>query len=321
MHAKRSLAHLLAPLVAALVLLGPRSTRAETIAVFPTTGANMTAGELEAAGQVLFDAFAAHLEARLLPVTSTAAQGSSGPAETARAMGADEYLQTSVVRLERRLRVRGELFGADGSRLHEAEMLAGSLDDLSPVANRLAVAIAERTDTRAARTLDNITENERRPRNRLFSEKVIGLKTGVFGLLSARALDPDAGLMFDCRLEAEDYFLEFGAGFMFGTNATRDPAVGGLVAEIGGSYYLAHDNVSPYIGAGVSPRIIGGLNTGIFGFAPYAQIGLMLFRESSTRLYLDLRAAQNLVPLRVTTNNVEQRLFPTELGLVFGIGW
>src|SRR5690606_15838981 len=103
---------------------------------------------------------------------------------------------------------------------------------------------------------------------------------------------------FDARLEAKSYFLEFGAGVLLPSSSAYESeeqlAYGGVVGEIGASYYLMHTDVSPYVGAGVMPRV---LSASPANLAVYGQAGFMFFRTSSSRLYAELRVAQNVTPM------------------------
>lgn len=58
-----------------------------------------------------------------------------------------------------------------------------------------------------------------------------------------------------------------------------------------------------------------------FNLAPYGQVGLMVDRTSSMRLYADLRVAQNVLPVRVASLGVPRGAYPTELSGQIGIGW
>ena len=97
------------------------------------------------------------------------------------------------------------------------------------------------------------------------------------------------------------------------------------MAEIGGSYYLWNDSLSPYVGAGIMPRIAFGFGDGGVQLAPYGQLGLMFMRESSSRLYCDLRVAQLVTPFDKTRwdweDGRERKVYPTELTVAVGIGW
>jgi hypothetical protein len=137
---------------------------------------------------------------------------------------------------------------------------------------------------------------------------------------------------FALRVEGGEHFLEFGVGLVLPANASDSNHLtyGGVYGDIGANFYLAHASTSPYLGFGVMPRL---MSSEVTNLAPYAQGGLMFFRESSTRMYLDLRLAQNVLPVGFSaksdwdsTNGTysstpAQRLYPTELTLHVGVGW
>ncbi len=65
-----------------------------------------------------------------------------------------------------------------------------------------------------------------------------------------------------------------------------------------------------------TPRLIFGGS--IFNVAPYAQAGVVFWRQSSTRLFADVRVAQNLLP---SAFDHATALYPTELTGQVGIAW
>jgi hypothetical protein len=107
-------------------------------------------------------------------------------------------------------------------------------------------------------------------------------------------------------------------------------SVGGLVGQLGASYYLTHTSVSPYIGAGVSPRLLFGDYSGA-GLTVGGQIGVMFMRQASTRIYVEGRVDQNVLPLSTSyydDYDIEtgeyadgDDVFPTEISIAVGIGW
>ncbi|MBI5549418.1 MAG: hypothetical protein HY901_36490, partial [Deltaproteobacteria bacterium] len=216
---------------------------------------------------------------------------------------------------------------ASGEQLYSAQMTALSMDDMPEVANRLARALAQKTTVEEAMTLDNITRKDAAPVNRTFSEKIIGVRTGF--TMPAQDFEPSLALGFDARLEGQNYFLEFGVGAFIPTDSSdKRSGLGGLYADLGGAYYLTHTSISPYVGAGILPRLqVGSEVDGGVGLAPYGQLGLMFMRESSSRIYTDLRVAQNVIALKKSTYNYDtfqsttQRFYPTEFTLNVGIGW
>ena len=85
-----------------------------------------------------------------------------------------------------------------------------------------------------------------------------------------------------------------------------------------------HSATSPYLGLGVLPRL---MSKDVTNLAAYGQGGVMFFRDASTRLYTDLRVAQNLLPVGFSTCGVDygvcgtRRLYPTEISLNIGVGF
>lgn len=164
-----------------------------------------------------------------------------------------------------------------------------------------------------------------------------GAKTGVYLPFAKGAkYEPHLGIQFDLRLEMDKFFLEFGVGAIIPTRENvycdrynrdyRDNCSGGrrgslsaFTTEIGASYLLSDGNVAPYIGLGLLPRFwIDHPRDDIASMSAYAQFGVMLPRESSMRLFADVRVAQAMISSRL---NNGQSVYPTELTLHAGIGW
>lgn len=316
--------------VLTLSLFAARAMAAE-VAVFPPRVTNLTAEQAEAIGTVLAQKYAlVSGKAVLSPAQARAAIKEGGLPEAAKALGVAEYLDSTAVALEKKILVAVTLNDLGGNPLFTAQMTAVSLDDMPEVSDRIARALVSRIPPEQTLTRKNVTRSEGSRQNRAFAEKVMGVRTGVTYPFAAEKLDPMLSVSFDGRLEADRYFLEFGAGFTVaadGSNSRKE--YGALSAEVGGSYYLGGEFTSPYVGAGVIPRIVFG--SGIdstLSLAPYAQAGVMFMRASSTRLYVDLRIAQNVLPLRSTSYDYEtyrttssKALYPTEVSVQVGIGW
>lgn len=323
-------------LVAALVFVSRGALAA--VLVFPAEVTNVETGEGEAIVAVVADAYAnvSGQQVTIVKADETTAPGNYS--ERARALGGDEYLVVRAVRLDQKVRVRVARHRADGTVVSSESLTAVSLDDMEPVAERLALALSKQTTTDETRTHRNVTGRETETKNRVFNEKIIGVKAQL-DMPFAKDVDiaPPVALGVDFKLETDNYFLEFGAGFLIPTPAEEGEAqLGGLVSELGGSVYLTDSEVSLYAGAGALPRILiaaggrGGANVALYG-----QFGAMFARSSSSRFYTDLRVAQNVtrVPMSVDTGvpdpnsfsseNIyrEETAYPTELILEFGIGW
>ncbi len=321
--------HLAAAACAALLLAG--AARAADVAILPVQGTNLSPGEVDAVGALIAGAYAAEARVDVATPADTAralAETGNLPAALAK-LGAREYVETTAVRLGSRVAVRTVLRDAGGAYLHSAEMTAASLDDMQPVSARLSRALVQRTDVERTRTLRTVTRREGQAPNRTFTDKVMGLKTAVVWPRSdEKSFDPSLSLQFDGRLEAHWGFLEFGAGAVLPTDGSENDGLGGVFAEFGGSLYLVEANVSPYLGLGFVPRLYftsdgGGVNAGAYG-----QLGFMFMRESSSRLYAELRVIQALTPIEeeldydyLTGNSVTRSIYPIEFAMQVGIGW
>lgn len=316
--------------VAAAALLAAATASAADVAILPVRGTNLTAGEVDAIGVLFAEAYRREAALDVVPPVEVARAiaEAGGVAQAVAKLGVREVVETTAVQLRTRIAIEAVLRDAEGKVLHATKMTAASLDDVQPVAERIARALVHRTTVEAARTIVSVTAREGQPVNRMFTEKLMGLKTSVtWPLARGRSFGPSVGLQFDGRLELAWGFLEFGAGALLPSNSGKD-GLGGLFAEFGGSYYLAQSSTSPYVGAGFVPAAYTtetavGVTAGV-----YAQAGLMFMRESSTRLYAEFRATQAIVPLEeerydpATFDYVRTgRIYPTQLALQVGIGW
>ena len=212
-----------------------------------------------------------------------------------------------------------------------------SLDDLPPAAERMSRALVNRTSVVETMNIANVTRTEGARKNRTSTEKVMGFKTAFIVPYSSELnLDPMLALQFDGRFESEHYFLEFGAGLAIPSDSgdSDSRGYGGLFAEFGASAYLGPLGSPFYAGGGIIPRLFFGQNDGGVLAAFYVQAGYMFMRTSSTRLYAELRVAQNAMPVRMgrdyeqyppvsgaAVRSEPTTVYPTELGLQIGIGW
>lgn len=309
----------------------------EVVGVFPVRGTNLSEGEAAAIGALIAVSYSAESDARVLDPTQTGpvlAQQQS-ERDAAQQLGLTQYIDVQAVRLEQRITLHATLRNVHGSQLYAVKTTAMSLDDMEPVAERIASSLHRRTPLEETRDLDNITAKEGRAPNRVFAEKVFGIRTGM-ALPFGKDVNADAALFaeFDGRLEGKSYFLEFAGGLMLPSqmNDSSD-GIGGLIGLIGGSYYLGYTNIAPYVGGGLSPRLMFGAYSGA-ALTVNGHIGLMFMRMSSSRIYAEIGVDQHLLPLSpdryaerydpdtgtyVTLDQNE--VWPTELSLAVGIGW
>jgi hypothetical protein len=319
-----------------LTLLAADSVWAQDVAVFPVQGTNLNEGELAAIGSLLASAYAEQSKQRVLSPNDVSASlmRTQSERDSALELGLSEYIHVEAVRLMSRITLHASLRNKHGSELFQVRTTAISLDDMEVVSERLAAALYRRTPIENTRTLDNVIGKETKAPNRMFLEKIFG---GRFAMVVPLAYHLDARatmlIQFDARLEQKDYFLELGLGVLVPNSLQDKPSVGGLVGELGASYYLAHASVSPYIGAGLSPRIVLGGFSGA-GMAVNGHVGLMFMRESSTRLYVEFQVDQNLISFSPSSSYYSdysyssstvaaprKNVLPTELSLAVGLGF
>jgi hypothetical protein len=317
--------------------LVPGVARAADVAFFPVETPNLAPADATAIDELLAQAYAATSRRAVLSPSHTegAANGSASAVEAARLLGVSEYVRTNAVGVGRKIVVQATRYQADGGQLSQAKMTADSIEDMTVVSERMANALFQQVDDETVRTYKNVTLTEGRARNKVWTEKVTGIKTGVHMPFATNAdYSPHVSLAFNGRLEHERFFLEFGAGVVLSTDSDDDGytcsyegetdcekpknqgRVGGLSAEIGASYFLTQGNIGVYAGGGFIPRLTILNDTAMASV--YGQLGVMLPREASTRFYADLRLAQAIIESHLDNKSTR---YPTELALHVGIGW
>ena len=303
------------------------------VMVLPVEGTNLEEGEAEAIGQMVTAAYQIESKDRVIaPATVKKALDETGSYQlAAQKLGANEFVYVSAVRLNQRIVITAARYSSDGKLLFSEKISATTLDDAEPGSERLARALIAHQTTTEARTLDNVMATEKAPPNRVGSQKVPGFKGSfTFPVGWGEELAPMMSAAFDLRLENANNFIEFGIGFTVPAG-NYDYGYGGLFLDIGGNFYLSHTSTSPYVGFGVMPRLMS--SDTIANLLVYGQGGLMFFREASTRLYVDLRVGQNLIPVTFSGEEYDPdtgmalpdsdpvKLFPTEFTLSIGMGF
>jgi hypothetical protein len=298
------------------------------VVVFPVQATNLDPANRQAVGALLAQAYqAASGEATVSPrQASPVLRETDDYGAAAKQLGANEYVATDAVGLGNRIIITATRYTVDGRVIHTAKMTADGIEDVEVVSERLARALVKKTSTERSRTISSVSQGEGRAQNRVWVEKLMGIKaSGDYWIGYGVDIDPTLTISFDGRLEGQGYFLEFGAGFLVSSGSPDGRSVGGLTSELGASFYLMEESASPYLGVGVLPRILAG----DANLAAYAQGGVMLMRESSSRIYFDVRASQSLLPIRFEywpSNSsglepVRETSYPTELSLNAGIAW
>lgn len=313
-----------------VLVLGLSATAHAAVMIAPVEGTNLAPSEVDAISQTVASAYQVAQSEVVIPMPETrhALEQTGGVREAAAQLGASEYIYATAVRLDTHIVITAARYSANGTLLHTAKMTATGLDDIEPTSERLAKALSHQQAPTKTQTIDNVTRTEAKRPNRTWSEKVTGFKAGMtYPIGWGHEISPMMNAGFALRVEGNRHFLEFGVGLMLPAAASDSNklAYGGVYGEIGANFYLAQSSTSPYVGFGVMPRL---MSQQITNLAPYGQAGLMFFRESSTRMYVDLRVAQNVLPVGFSqsgrygsTTSTSQDLYPTELTLHVGVGW
>lgn len=306
------------------LLLALSSSALAAVMVLPVEGTNLQPGEVDAIGQLVANAYQAELKDRVVaPSQSKQAVAEAGSFQAAaQKVGATEYVHVTATRLDQKIVITATRYSADGKLIYSAKMSATSLDDIEPASERLAKALVHQTTTTEVRSIDNVTQTEQRVPNRTYAQQVAGLKGSfTYPIGWKDTLSPQMSGAVDLRFEGRMHFIELGIGLTFAAG-DDNPGYGGLWLDVGGNLYLTDSNTGPYIGAGIMPRL---MSESVANLAPYAQVGVMFMREAKTRLYTDLRVAQNILPVEsggsFITGEGSKDYYPTELTLSVGIGF
>jgi hypothetical protein len=308
------------PLALLALLAASPAAAAEVVALLPATGANVPAGELAAATDVL----RAHLERTgryvvvLAPAPAPDREATAAEAlAAARATGASLAATLRVSRLGAvglaRLAVYGEAGGY--APVHVDELPAKGPDDLDPVLQRMAQGLAAGTSARKLAEVDTVTEREADPG--LYKQRTIarafGLRLGSTFVLD-RA-DPVAatgtlsGLGLVWHYDARTFLADLSADVQW--SQTLDPSYHGhrdwlLALGLGAYYPFLRGDVAPYLGAGAAYvwSNLGG--DGASGLAFRGAGGVILGRLSSLQVRVELDYVVNTFVERDGTGQVHR---------------
>ena len=148
--------------------------------------------------------------------------------------------------------------------------------------------------------------------------RVVGLFAGGYDT------SPAFGLAFDVRMELGRLLLDAAAGLLIPSffhgeldpNLTMGAPFGHLAAA---GFRNLHETAAAYLGGGLEVRYQ--LATGTPGLVPFAEAGVMLWRHGTTRLHVEVRVGQDVLPVTTHTEVSTRSAYPTELGLGLGVGW
>jgi hypothetical protein len=245
------------------------------------------------------------------------------------ALGGSGHLALTLVSLSKdgkgRIITDASLRDANGAELRHAQLDAASLEDAPAVCDRLSRALINGVSTEAALNLHNVTQAEAEATAdpvRIGTEHLLGVQTR-FGVPIASGAQPVAfgAFGFDGRFLREKYFLEVGVGLMLPSTLSSDPPnaieLAGFFGNFGAGYFLSEGDVSAYLGGGLESRLMF-QGQHLVAVVPYLDFGVMFFRTSRTKFYVEARAGQNVLATGTTTG---QSVYPTELTLMAGIGF
>ncbi len=286
-----------------------------SVALFPTTPVNLGQGAAIAIDALLASSLRRVSGAQVVVGTKTLT-----PATVARELGAQRYVLPTAVRLEHSVLLRATLHDASGAVLKRATATTARLDNVRIALDRLAAGLfGQGPPVRIGMSRKRTRGPERKRRKRRFKESIMGVRAAFIQPVHVDAeFSAQVQVQFNGRMEAEAWFLEFGGGLTVPTGGS-DRDYGALYGQIGGALYLNPGPISAYCGAGFVPRLVITSNGGI-DLPPYLQLGVMMLRELSTRLYTEVQVTQTV--LGVDTSSFEGRaLRPTELGINLGVGW
>jgi hypothetical protein len=321
----------LAAMASALVA---SAASAAEVAVFLPQVVNLSPGQAEAIGTVLAQAYAHAANTEVLGPnqTSSAVTDPNHLQDAAAKLGVAEYIETSAVGLVSsepggsRIVIQATRRAQSGQAIFRAELTATSMGDVEIVAQRLARALFQQRPAEETVDIHTVTAKEASPENRTFSRKLTGPKVGVIFPVSAhKSYDPLIALSWSTRLEGGSYFVEFATGIALPRSTEQDyesQGIGQLWADVGGSLFLSDSAVAPYLGLGISPRLIVSDGATV-NIAPYAQAGILMARTSSVHIFVEFRAAQNLLSVKEAVHGLrtDRDFRPTEVGGLAGISW
>jgi hypothetical protein len=295
-------------LAAALLLPAARAGAAPRtpVALLPALGANVPAGQLAAAGDVL----RAHLEGtgHFVVVRAASPSGTAEPTAAeagfaARANHASIAVVLNVSRLGETAVVRMAAYAPDGALVHEDRIGALGPDDLDPALERLARGLSGGRRASEIATIDTVTAKEELPLRKMPAFMAAGLKLGsILPLRSPGSAERRGGAggigvawYYDAREWLADVTLE---GYTSNLDAWRPDPDRALVVGMGVYKPLSKGNVAPYLGLGAAYTVARFNFVTGHGIQPRATVGVLLGRLADVATRLEVGWFVNAFPVR-----------------------
>ncbi len=228
---------------------------------------------------------------------------------------------------------------ADGSEIYRAQMTLVTYGDIEESTERMAQSIFQKIPPEKTRTPSTITRAEGVQNNKLFQEKISGIKMGGIytTIYSSLKLSAMISIGYNMKMESDNFFAEFGAGALLpsGFLSTKGNLYGGNYFEIAVSRYITDHAFPVFVGGGVVPYF-NWLSDFQLGIMPFLHIGLMSSRAYRTRFFTAFALSQNVLPVQISkhtetgnttiwgdpeTVTTYQTAYPTQFNFQFGIGW
>lgn len=318
----------------ALALLALPADGSPDLVVFAPQVANLEPERAAELATAVVEAFTA-IEPTLTIVDPTRAgealAAAGTPPAAAQSLGGLRYVTTRVIRLDGRVELGMTLYRADGALLDTARVRVDAAAPLAPVVVTLADQVWRHAENRATvieRRADRAAGDHA---GATFAERaMVGFRSGVALPLSTELdLDPLMMLHFDARPQWRDWFLMLGGGMALPIEQDGRFSYGALFVRIGSGIYLAEGPWAPYVSLGIEPRVLFSEGSGRIGAAPVFGAGVVLLRDRTFRVMVDLEVAQNLVAIDTTpvseaaAEAAEEKpgVRPTEIGVTLGFAW
>jgi TolB-like protein len=291
-------------------------------------------GVEEIAAETFQDLFEGELSARAQVAVQRAGAVLREPGEAAsfgRDVAAERVVYGSLSALGSRIIVSATVVDpGSGVVLGTARMTATRLEDLEPIAARLAEAIATGKDVDETAELGLITKAESTPKERRKGDHAFGFRLGGVGPISGYS-DSGFGVLIDLSYvyEANDFAVEPRVGFRFSAERSGDAEYFQLPIDIGAYGIVGQSDVAFIGGGGVGIRyhwerrpetiVIGGILTEThraevsddgWGFGMFARVGALFFRTYSVRMAVTLEYDISFIELH-------EHRYP--MALIFGV--
>lgn len=276
--------------ICAVVALPAVASAQQRIAITPTSGINVHPAYLQATG----DLFRGHLQGTMkysvvvIPGEGGTAELSAGQAiEAGRAAQADLVVVLHVTRLASSAKVRMAVYDTHTGQLVRLEQAtAGTPDDVDPVTQRLAEALATGQSVEDTAAIDTVTVEESDPYLKMQATSVFGVKLGMVTPLNVPGGDAERAIpgiaafwLYDMR----SFLAELDLGMH------QQDGDGDFYIGIGAYYPLTKKNTTAYVGGAMRwlHAQYGGDGAGGIQLAPTA--GILIGRLSSVQVRGDIQ--------------------------------